>query len=126
MGNRLTRAATPLVATPGLVDTVSTSSARSLRRAPGRRWHVTARVLAAVVLGYLVTNTVGVMLALASPASKPSAVAGATIASFLLWAVIAMWVFSVRRTRTAWVGLLGALVVSGAAAWLLIGAEASA
>lgn len=126
MGNRLTCAATSLVATPGLADTVSTKSARSLRRAPGRRWHVTARVLAAVVLGYLVTNTVGVILALASPASKPSAVAGATIASFLLWAVIAMWVFSVRRTRTVWVGLLGALVVSGLAAWLLIGAEASA
>ena len=87
---------------------------------------MTARVVAAVVLGYLVTNTVGVMLALASPASKPSAVAGATIASFLLWAVIAMWVFSVRRTRTVWAGLLGALVVSGGAGWLLIGAEASA
>ena len=126
MGNRLTPATKSLVATPVPVDTVTTSSARSLRRAPGRRWHVTARVLAAVLLGYLVTNTVGVMIALASPASKPSAVAGATIASFLLWAVIAMWVFWVRRTRTVWLGLLAALVVSAAAAWLLIGAEASA
>ena len=50
-----------------------------------RPWHVAARVLAAALLGYLVTNAVGVAVALMLPASKPSAVAGATIASFLLW-----------------------------------------
>lgn len=94
--------------------------------APGRRWHVTARWVAAALLGYLVTNTVGITLALASPAAKPSAVAGATIASFLLWALIAMWVFSVRRTRTVWLGLGGALVLSGALASLLTAVEASA
>ena len=108
-----------------MLEPVAGSRARSARTAPGRRSHVAARVLAAALLGYLVTNTVGVMVALASPAAKPSAVAGTTIASFLLWALIAMWVFSVRRTRTAWLGLLAALVVSGASAWLLIGAEAS-
>lgn len=108
-----------------VLEPVAGSRARSPRRAPGRRLHVAARVLAAALLGYVVTNTVGVMVALASPAAKPSAVAGTTIASFLLWALIAMWVFSVRRTRTAWLGLLAALVVSGATAWLLIGAQAS-
>lgn len=106
-----------------VLEPVAGSQARSPRRAPGRRWHVAARVLAAALLGYLVTNAVGVIVALSSPAPKPSAVAGTTIASFLLWALIAMWVFSVRRTRTVWLGLLAALVVSGTTAWLLIGAE---
>ena len=108
-----------------VLEPVTGSQARSPRRAPDCRRHVAARVLAAALLGYLVTNAVGVTVALSSPASKPSAVAGTTIASFLLWALIAMWVFSVRRTRTVWLGLLAALVVSGATAWLLIGAEAS-
>lgn len=94
--------------------------------APGRSWHVASRWLAAALLGYLVTNTVGIALALAWPATKPSAVAGATVASFLFWALIGMWVFSVQRTRTVWVGLGGALAFSGAAAWLLVLSETSA
>ena len=90
-----------------------TSSAR-------RRWHVAARVLAAALLGYVAVNTVGVFFAVASPGFKVSNVVASTLASFLLWALIAMWVFSVRRTRTAVFGLLAAVAVSGAGSWLLV------
>ena len=92
----------------------------------GRRWDIATRVLAAVLLGYLVTNTVGIAIGLALPVAKPSAVAGATIASFLLWALIAMWVFTVRRTRTVWLGLLAVLGASGAVAGLLIASQGAA
>ena len=85
-----------------------------------RRWHIAARVLTAALLGYLAINTVGVLLAAASPGPKVEGVVVSTLASFVLWALIAMWVFSVKRTRTAVFGLLGTVAVSGAASWLLV------
>ena len=90
---------------------------RSERR---RRWHIAARVLAAGLLGYLAINTVGVLFAVASPMPNVDGVVVSTLASFLLWALVAMWVFSVKRTRTAVLGLFGTVAVTGAASWLLV------
>lgn len=84
-----------------------------------RRWQVASRVLAGALPGYLLANTVGLLLAIGLPVSKISGIAIGTMASFLIWAVAVMWAFCVPKARTAWLGLSGAVAATGVAAWLL-------
>ena len=92
---------------------------------PGR-WHITSRVFAAAIPGFILTNTSGVFLALVLPGVRTDGVATATLLSFAIYTAIVMWVFSVKRLLTVWIGLLGGILATGAGAWLLYTLEAAA
>ena len=88
-------------------------------------WRVAARVLAAVLLGYLLTNTSAVLLGFLLPMSKVDSVLTASLLSFAIYTAIIMWIFSVKTLRTVWLGLGLASVVTGVGAWLLYLLEVS-
>ncbi|MEM8996879.1 MAG: DUF3649 domain-containing protein [Acidobacteriota bacterium] len=97
---------------------------RKLRRGPSR-WHVASRVIAAAIPGFLLTNTAAIFLTFLLPGDKLTAVATATVLSFLLYTAIILWIFSARRLRTVWLGLLAALVVTGVGSWLMYTLESA-
>ena len=79
------------------------------------RWGVTSRVVAALIPGFLLTNTTGVLLSFLIPGEKFTGIAWATLLSFLLYAAIIMWVFHVDRLKTVWLGLLGCIAMTSLA-----------
>ena len=93
----------------------------SVRRNPAVRRggdrQITSRVLAALIPGFVLTNTASIFLALLLPGDRFIGVAWATVLSFALYTAIIIWVFSVRRLRTVWVGLLAAIALTGLGSW---------
>ncbi|MEM9209149.1 MAG: hypothetical protein AAGA61_07875 [Pseudomonadota bacterium] len=90
------------------------------------RWHVASRVFAATLPAYVLTNTTGVFLALLFPGDRAASIISAALVSFAIYTTIIIWIFSVRRLRTVWLGLLGSAIATGGAAWLLYLLRASA
>lgn len=82
------------------------------------RWLVLARVLSAVVGGYLLSTAAAVLLTQALAASAASsramAVATTSLLALLLYALLAMWVFAAVN---AWRHLLAALAVLAPLIW---------
>jgi hypothetical protein len=76
------------------------------------RWQVLQRVLAAALLGYVVSTSVSVLLALLLPLPDVQAVATASMLSFTIYTLIIIWSFSVRHLRTVWLGLVLCLLIS--------------
>ncbi|MEM7083161.1 MAG: hypothetical protein AAF465_10535 [Pseudomonadota bacterium] len=74
------------------------------------RWHVTSRVFAAILFGFILTNTNGVMLTFLLPGDKLSGITTSALLSWTIYAAIVLWVFAVERLRTVWLGLTGAIV----------------
>ena len=89
------------------------------------RWHVAGRVLVAALLGYVLANTLGLFLAFALPVDRLSGVIIGTLATFVIWASVVIWVFASGRLRTVVASLLAAIVLTGGAAWGLYLLEAS-
>ncbi|MEM1263257.1 MAG: hypothetical protein AAGH76_12730 [Pseudomonadota bacterium] len=89
-------------------------------------WHVTSRVVAAAIPAFILANTASVLLALLLPGAKIGSVATAILLSFGLWTAIIMWVFTVKRLRTVWVGLISSIIVTAGAAALLLWLETNA
>ena len=84
-----------------------------------------SRVLAGTLGAYGVTSLATVALSLAlirMGTSKVEAVTAATLASFLIFAVIAMAVFHARSTMRSWAWLAGGALVCGAIQFLVGGA----
>jgi len=81
------------------------------------RLAVLSRVLAASLGGYAVTALISAVLALALPllsgASRADAVMIATMLSFAVYAIVAIWVFCARTALRAWVGLIGVALPAG-------------
>ena len=89
------------------------------------RWHVASRVFAALIPGFVLTNTTGILLTFLLPGDKISAVATATLLSYALYGGVILWIFSVERLRTVWIGLLAAIAGTGAGSWLMLTLEAT-
>ena len=81
------------------------------------RWHVASRVFAAAIPAFVLTNTFGVFLALALPLGQFSSIATSMVGSFAIYTCIILWIFSVERLRTVWIGLLGGIAATSAAAY---------
>ncbi|MEM9595562.1 MAG: iron transporter [Acidobacteriota bacterium] len=92
---------------------------------PLGRWHVASRVLAAAVPGFVLTNTASILLSFLLPGDKVSAVATATVLSYALYGAVILWIFSVERLRTIWLGLLLAIAVTAGGAWIMYTLEAA-
>jgi len=80
-------------------------------------WHIAQRVFAGLILGFILTNTSGVFLALLPPGDVVPAVAWTTLLSWVLYLAIVIWVFSVKNLKTIWLGLIGAIVLTTAGAF---------
>ena len=82
-------------------------------------WRLAIRVLAAVVLGYVLANTTGTAIALALPATAVSGVVVGTLLTFSIWAAAVLWVFAQPSLKKAVIGLTSAIAVTGGIAGLL-------
>ncbi|MEM8766382.1 MAG: hypothetical protein AAGE43_02975 [Pseudomonadota bacterium] len=80
---------------------------------PRRRWHITSRVFAAVLLGYLLANSIGLIISMVLTPDPITGIVAGTMSTFATWCAVAMWAFAVERTRTVWLVLLGAVAVTG-------------
>ena len=77
-----------------------------VKRSSSTGHHVLSRVLAAVVGGYAAANAVAVGLAQILPMSRGDAVMTGILLTYLVYAAAVVWVFSVRSSRRAWLGIL--------------------
>jgi hypothetical protein len=82
------------------------------------RWEVTARAIAAIFGGYLLTATATTLMAVLLPVSRADAVIIGTMLSFALYACAVMWVFAVRSALHAWCGILGVTGLLAILLWL--------
>ncbi|MEM1110304.1 MAG: iron transporter [Pseudomonadota bacterium] len=89
------------------------------------RWNITGRTLLAIVPGYLLSNSLALFLVFALPMDRLHGVILGTLLTFVFWAAIIMWVFSIDRLKTAALGILVATVLSGGAAYALYVLEIS-
>lgn len=85
--------------------------------APGYRLGVASRALAAIAGGYAVTAllvaALARTLALALGVAPATSVFACSMAAFLIYPLLAMWIFRVARAAQAWRGL--ALLAAGSA-----------
>lgn len=86
------------------------------------RWAIFSRILAAIFGGYAVAISSSLFIgqSLLHFAGQYQAVHIGLMFTFLIYAFIAMWVFSVSTARRAWLGLFKLNVLLLAGAWLLI------
>jgi uncharacterized iron-regulated membrane protein len=104
----------------GLLATSGAACQRPSREGAGRaRWGMVSRALAATLGGYGLSASTMALLALlwARLASGPAALAVsiASVSSVVPYCLAVLWVFSVRRAATAWLGLAGAVAAVGLA-----------
>ena len=85
-----------------------------------------SRVFAAAVLGFVLTNTFGVLLTFVLPMAKLDAVITASLLSFLIFAVIVIWTFWVPNLWKVYGYLTAAIVLTSGLAWYLQGLEVAA
>ncbi|GFE81427.1 iron transporter [Steroidobacter agaridevorans] len=85
---------------------------------PSYRLSVASRALAAIIGGYALTALATFALAIFLPMSRAEASMTATLASFLIYACVVLWVFATRTAWRAWAGIIGSTVVLGALVWL--------
>lgn len=76
---------------------------------------VASRILAAIIGGYALTSALSVLLALLLPVSRSEATLAATMLSFVVYAVVVLWVFAARSVMRVWLTLL----VTALPLWLL-------
>lgn len=73
------------------------------------RWSIASRVLAAALGGYalaaLLSSALALLLPRVSNASRADAVLIASLLSFAVYTVAALWVFHARSASRAWAGL---------------------
>lgn len=84
------------------------------------RWAVFSRVLAAFVGGYVLSSLLLLLLSLTLPLPQAEAIAASTMLGFILYALIIIWAFSIKRLRTVWLGLLISSLVCAPLVWWLM------
>jgi len=84
------------------------------------RWMVASRILAAAVGGYALTSAATVLVSLLWPMPQAQAVGATTMLSFILYAIIIIWVFAAKNLRRIWATIVTSTVVCSALAWLLL------
>jgi hypothetical protein len=87
------------------------------------RLGIASRILAACVGGYALTalaaSAFALLLPHLTPASRADGVLIASLLSFALYTVVALWVFCARSAWRAWRGLALAALAAGLPLWAL-------
>jgi len=81
---------------------------------------VTSRVLAAILPGFILTNTFSIVVSFIWPAEKQVAVAWATLLAFLFYTIIIMWVFHTKSLVKVWSVLMASITITGAITWWFV------
>lgn len=69
-------------------------------------------------VNYLLTSVIVALMARTLPMPPADASVTATLASFAIFAVIALAIFMARSTARIWLWMIGSLLVLGGALWL--------
>ena len=85
------------------------------------RWAVAARVLLAAVGGYILSSLLLIILATLWPLPQAQALAAATLLSFLIYALIIIWVFSAKHLGKLCLNFGAATLITAAVVYLLLG-----
>lgn len=72
-----------------------------------------SRIIAAIVGGYLLANLIVIALSMVLPLSQAEGVGVGIQISFLVYALVVIWVFSVKKVSRVWQGLALACLVCG-------------
>jgi len=85
------------------------------------RWPVFSRIVAATFGGYALATASSLLISqlLMHVTGKYQAIHIGLILTFLVYACAAMWVFSVKTAKKAWLGLLKSILFCLAITWLL-------
>lgn len=70
-------------------------------------WETLSLIFAALIGGYLLTTSFGLVLAVLLPLPQAEAVLTAILLSFSFWLCIALWLFYQRKPFQAWLITLG-------------------
>ncbi len=80
---------------------------------------IIARVVAAILGGYILANLISMLLSYLLPVTQAQAVLISMLASYAIYAAVVMWVFSVKTATKAWAGLLVTSVLMAAMVFAL-------
>jgi hypothetical protein len=85
------------------------------------RWAVFSRVLAAIFGGYALATLSSIFInqLLLNIVGKYQAIHIGLLLTFLVYSFAAMWIFSVKTARKAWIGLLKSMFFCLVITWLL-------
>jgi hypothetical protein len=61
--------------------------------------------VAAIIPGFILINSLGILVSLLLPIGRTQAITWATVLAFLAYTVLIMWVFHVKSLRRIWVVL---------------------
>lgn len=83
------------------------------------RLQVASRMLAALAC-YGLTSLIGIFLALLWPIPQAQAVLASIMVSFAIYALLILWVFTVKSLRTVWLTLVIGSALFGLLVWVLL------
>lgn len=81
------------------------------------RWMVLSRIVLAVVIGFAIASLSVAVIASIYPDSRAVATYTGMIASFVVWLIYIIYVFSVKSLRKAWISSGILLLVLSACVW---------
>ena len=93
---------------------------RTQTRRTGNGWAIAARILAAIPLNYALTSVIVMCLARVLPLAPAQASMAATLASFAIFACLALGCFAGRSVLGLWAWMVGATLFFGGSAWVSI------
>ena len=79
------------------------------------KWLMSIRVFTAVIIGYGLTVLYSVAISkilMLSGLTKVNATVSMQLLSFLIYAMVAMWVFSVASLKKLWIQIIYSIVIS--------------
>lgn len=85
-----------------------------------RRLDVGSRIVAGLLMGYVVAGLTAAVLARLLPMSKVEATTTGMLVSFAVYAAVAIWAFGDPKVWRVWFGLLAACALMSGALWLSI------
>ena len=88
-------------------------------------WLITSRVFAAIIPGFILTNSFSIMLSFLWPAEKQVAVAWSMLLGWITYTCIIMWIFHVKSLVKVWSTLFFSILVTSGISGLFILAEKS-
>ena len=81
------------------------------------------RVIAVIILGYILTNSLSIFLVLILQINNSintlDAIVAVSLASFALYSIIIMWIFHTSSIKKIWLSLFLTVIASSLLSWAL-------
>ena len=78
---------------------------------------VSFRVVTAIVLGYILANSISILIGFLLPLEKPNAVLSVSMLGFAIYTGLIMWIFYISNLRKMFFILLLMIAITGIASW---------